>query len=83
MCHCPFCFILFIEVFGYIFHPDTVFEREAYFICHSSCYSVTEIPQLVAFQKQRESGIYAELSVLAVVIIEKLRKVNQEGHAYG
>lgn len=63
-------------MFGNIFYRDIVSESIADFICHSPGYLIPEIPEFIAFRKQRESGFETELSVFCIFIIEELCEIN-------
>ena len=63
-------------MFGNIFYRDFMPQSIADLICHSSGYLIPEIPQLVAFGKQRESGTQTELSFFCYFVVQKVRKIN-------
>ena len=45
-------------------------------VSHASADRFAEVPKLVAFRKQRKSGVDAELSVFGNVVIEELREID-------
>lgn len=69
-------------MFGNIFYRDIVSESIADFICHSPGYLIPEIPEFIADRLQREPGIYAELSVFCIIVIEELCQINVRSDGY-
>ena len=63
-------------MFGNVSHGNTVTDGIAYLIGHSAADPIPEIPQLIAFGKQRESGTQAELSFFCCFVVQKLCKIN-------
>ena len=69
-------------MFGNIFYGDIMPECIADFICHSPGYLIPEIPEFITLGKQREPGIYAELSFFCYFVVQKLREINVRSDGY-
>ena len=69
-------------MFGDIFHGNAVFDCKAYLVGHSTCDLIPEIPQLIAFGKQRESGFETELSFFCYFVAQKLCEINVRSDGY-